>query len=198
MDIETVLTGWGLEVPADMWHIEYLQEQGKGNACFLDTLPLPVGAKNYKKYDQYEAVYLDAMKKRSSIRKYLSIESKFISLLTKLWLYNEVHIDIDWEELDLEKARKSIDNRHFRSLLRLLGKRKGKNLVRVQSKAEMEMLTMLGLRDIVFIEFYFEEYQLLVASTFSCFFVYLHNQEIRPLLKDMALSEGLFLRESAL
>jgi YD repeat-containing protein len=65
---------------------------------------------------------------------------------------------------------------------------------KLTSIKDLELLVQLGLRNLVFTEFYFSGYEVLVVPSWSCFIIYCHNLENIKNIEKIVNVQGLFLR----
>ena len=191
VDILNTLGEWGINTPEETWYPEYLKESFPDKIFFLDKFPLPV--KDVDKYDQVDIFYQEVLDGDISQKTFGVYETKYQNTMIKLWMYNNVFVEI-YNDSFHEKVEKKVDRRYtevFNSLKKRFGESNG-NIINLRE--ELEVIVQLGVRDITDTAYCFTDYKLIIVPMFSCFMIYFRDLFNFNIVKDIATSEGLFLR----
>lgn len=196
MTINNILEKWNINIPEDMYFIDYLIENKKTNCFFIDKLPLTVSRENGNKFDQIDIFYQEVLDGKASKEDFLKIEIKYRNAIIKFWMYNRLYVILDVETVN-KKIIKDILEPQYQKYLSLISDTNSETIVKeVLEKEELEFWIQIGIRDAAFPVFYFEDYKLLLTPSWSCYVAYLHKISKRQIVKEIVISEGLFVRNT--
>jgi len=189
-----ILNDWGISTPQDHWYPEYLQEHYPENFFFIDKFPFIVSPKNARKFDQVDVFYQEVLQGKADNKDFVFVENKYIEVITKLWLYNDVFVEIDISDVKIEKIEKQIDKSLHHCLKSLLKKYTKTSCLKITKKNELKLLVQLACRDVFYVAFCFKNFQILAMSTFSCFALYINDLTKKSGVEKIVNVEGLYLR----
>ena len=184
----------------DMEHLAYdcivhLYESKEKNIFYIDKLPIPVGEDGDAKIDQIDIDYQQVIDGKALKDDFIKVESKYRNVINKLWIYNKTFVEFVLPGLYFEKPDIVIDNNYKEYLSELDGHTtKEGRLFEVNKKKKLEFWLQLGMRDAISVAFYLEDYKAIIVPSWSCFIMYLHDIKYYQIIKDIVISEGLFLR----
>ena len=184
----SVLKKWGINISDSDWYPEYLLKNYPDKSFYIDKFPLSV--ENAHKFNQVD-VFFQKVKGKALRDKFLLMEKKYINVLTKLWLYNQVFVGAT---IHMDEDFKKIDKKYVKGYQKLQLRLKQSGLAEITDKKELDYLIQLGTRDIAEIAFYCKEYELIIIPSWSCFIIYFNNLSKFKIVKDIVESEGMFLR----
>jgi len=196
MSIKNLLENWGISVPNDTELAEYLCENEMSKIFYIDKLPLTVSKENYKKFDQVDIFFQEVLERKISKDEFLLIETKYRNFMTKLWLYNKLYVELDVETVNKNIISDVVDSQYEKYLSSLSDGNQELYPMEILEKEILEFWVQIGVRDAAFPIFFFEDYQLLLIPTWSCFLAYQNDPSKQQIVKDIATSEGLFLRKA--
>ena len=198
MNVYEIFNNWGINMP-NIEHLAdacmtYLYEKKEKNLYYIDKLPFTVGRENANKLYQMELLYEQVIQGNISKNDFLKLEKKYKDVINKLWLYNKTFIEFVIPDVYVEKPDAAVEKKYkpFLSLLDDIEKQ-GK-LFEVNQKEELEFWVQLGIRGATCVAFYLEDYKAIIVPSWSCFIMYLHDIKYYQIIKDIVISEGLFLR----
>jgi len=198
MNIYKILKNWCLFIPelecSPYDCISYLRDNEKKSLYYIDKLPLSVGIENAYKLDDVDILYEQVIRGKASKHDFVQTEIKYINTISKLWIYNKTFVEFVLPDLYIEKPNFIVDNKYKKYLTILDDSRKTSNLLEIKKKDELEFWLQLGIRDAISVAFYLEDYKAIIVPSWSCFIMYLHDIKYYQIIKDIVISEGLFLR----
>jgi len=194
MNIKNILKNWDLSVPDNMGISEYLLENKKSNCFFIDKFPFAVSRENGNKFDQVDIYFQEVLEGKAVKDDFLQIESKYRNVMIKLWLYNKLYVELDMETVNKNIVNNVIEPQYQNLFASISDNIQEIKIIEILEKEQVEFWVQMGIRDVAFPIFYFEDYQLLLAPSWSCYIAYLHDQTKLNIIKNIAMSEGLFIR----
>ena len=192
--MHNILKKLGIDIPKehDSW-MRYLIKNYPNKIFEIDNIPFSVSMENNDKYAQIELIFQEAEKNKQLMKTFVLTENRYINLFTKLWLYNKFYVGA---HICTDEDYEMIKKKYHKDYKKLQAKIKQSGLVEVTDKLELDYLVRLGTRDIAEASFYCEEYELLIVSSWGFFLVYFNDLSHFDKVKDIVVSEGLFLRGS--
>ena len=179
MTLQQIVKSWGINLPEDEREDFYLPEfllQNNTSKCyFVDFFPIAI-SKNYAyKHSQVERkVY------------YLTCDRMYNAIL-KLWVYDDLYFESD---LLYSKSlfKKSYSRRR---LLRRM------NTNCVEKEDDLRMLLQLSRENIIDVTFAFEKLHVVIVPLWSNFFLFVEDESMLPLIKEIVSTEGLCMRNAS-
>ncbi len=190
--ILSILKGWGIDIPQDVDYLEYLKESNPQSFYFIDQCPFSVG----EKHSQIEMLFQEVLEGKISKSSFLSLETKYRNILTKLWLYNDLFVESNILDIKIKNKTKCIDKQYIKILPKLYDMFEKSNFVNILERDHLELLVQLGVRDIIYTAFYFKDYELIIVPSWSCFIAYFNDQRKIEIVKEIVTTEGLYLRHT--
>lgn len=194
MTINSLLQQWQITIPEDTYLFEHLLANKKSNCFFIDKLPLTVSKENSNKFDQIDVFFQEVLDGKVAKDDFLQIETKYRNVMIKLWLYNKLYVELDMETVNKNIVNNVIEPQYQNLFASISDNIQEINIIEILEKEQVEFWVQMGIRDVAFPIFYFEDYQLLLAPSWSCYIAYLHDQTKLNNIKNIAMSEGLFIR----
>ncbi len=177
MTVQEIVETWGISFPKeekeDLYLPEFLLEKFPSKCFFIDFFPKTVSVNNGYNYGQLEEKAVD-----------LICDRTYLAFL-KLWVYDNLYFE---SELLYKKGS---SKKYF--MKRKLLKELTTNCV--ESVDHLKTLWYLSKKNIIDIVFVFEKSHMVIVPSWTGFFLFVENDLILPLLKDIFISEGLFLRD---
>ena len=195
MTINSILQQWNVNIPDDIYLFDYLLDNKRSDCFFVDKLPLTVSKKNSSKFDQIDIFFQEVLEGNASRDDFLQIENKYRNFMTKLWLYNKLFVVLDMETVN-ERKIKDILEPQYQKYFTSISTNSETKMIEVLELSQLKFWVQMGIRDVAFPIFYFEDYKLLLTPSWSCYVAYLHEASKYQIVKDIATSEGLFLRQT--
>ena len=181
----SILQRWGLNITLDGYVPELLLDKFPGNCFYIDSLPILVGVENVKKFEQTEKIMFKSM------------QLKMRNIITKLWLYNDVYLN---SELLLKEETIMCNNKINKELQGKIAKlfiNNGKSDIwEINQQSQINLILELGYKDVIDVALYFEQYQVLIVASWSCFFTYIGDLSKLDILGKIVNIEGLYLRRN--
>lgn len=191
MELSTsIFSKWGIDIPEDTDYIEYLQNHYPHNVYFIDQTPFS----SDEKHLQIELLFQEVLEGKVQKSKFEIYENKFTNILSILWLYNDVLSSSNIYNVKIKGKHKKIEKILLRNYSQLKKNFKTSSILKINNLKDLELLVQLGLRNLVFTEFYFSGYEVLVVPSWSCFIIYCHNLENIKNIEKIVNVQGLFLR----
>jgi len=196
--IRGVLDGWGIDV-SDESIVWYLLDTYPERCFYLDKWPMVIG----DKYDQVEIEVQWILRSGQGWEALFDLEARCRSVMTKLWLYNEVRAEaLVFGNKWARRMRRTLDKaarRRLRSLPRSrawdLGRRvEDLGSVIVEDVRHLALLVQLGARDIADTLYCLLDYQMIICPGGSGLIVYFHDIGKLDVVTAIAASDGLFVR----
>lgn len=194
MTIKNLLKQWQITIPEDTYLFEYLLVNKKSNCFFIDKLPLAISKENSNKFDQIDVFFQEVLDGKVVKDDFLKIETKYRNVMTKLWLYNKLYVEFDMETVNKEKVNDVVEPQYQNLFASITDNIQEIKIIEILEKEQVEFWVQMGIRDVAFPVFYFKDYQLLLAPSWSCYVAYLHDQTKLDIIKNIVMSEGLFIR----
>lgn len=176
MNTEQFLYDCGIVLPKVEFIPEYLIDTYSDDCFFIDWLPMNVSKENAHKFDQLEDDYYEKTK------------GKFLNILKKLWLYDNVYFDSEliYEIEPSDKISESL-LQEFNELIKS---------TKISKSSQLELLIDLSYRNIIDISLVFEQFQILITPSWSCYFTFIKDSSYKKFLEEIVRTEGLYLRKA--
>lgn len=183
------LSDRGILLTDEVDYTEYLKNNFANNFFFIDQCPYDVDAK----YGQVEFMFDEISNDKQMKQKFFLYELKFINIISTLWLYNRVLVssDVGQHKKRIKKNMKGISRKNLNILEQKLSTSKTTEIVELE---ELELLVRLGVRNLAETEFYFDNYDLLIVPSWSCFIIYFNDLDKVHIIEKIINVHGLFLR----
>ncbi len=184
MNTKQIFISWGITTPEVDYLPEYLISTLPSNCFFIDSLPLAVDKDDSIKFDQIEKELYGEMQK------------KLLNIATKLWLYCDVYFESDllFRDQTIKKVQdlfpEVYDN--FRHISSVQAK---SDLIQVADINQLRALLELSYKDIIDLSLYFDQYQIMITPSWSCFFTFINSKAKLDLIQHIINVEGLYLRK---
>lgn len=189
---EEALKRWGRTIPKETYSFEYLLKN-RGDHCFyIDRLPLTVKRENAYKFDQIDLLYQEVIAGKTPKKEFEQIEKKYTGFATKCWLYNKTFASYDVNGIDFKKCKKALTLSNYSRLVKRISNTGYDEIV---DKKDLDLWIQMGVRDLSNAVIVFDEFRLMITACWSCYIAYMDDMENYSLVKDIAVSEGLFLRK---
>ncbi len=186
-----ILNKWGINIPHNEWFMEYLIEAFPEKTYFIDELPISIGEENGYKID---CIFrMRKHRSRADKKCFEIVENKYINLLTKLWMYNKVFVYA--EKYSNEDLRR-IPFKHRGKYKKFQQMLERNDMLEIKCKEQLYYFVQLGTQGIAQASFYFEDYEMIIVPSWSCFIVYFNDLKNINLVKKLVEINGLFLREA--
>lgn len=194
MEVKDILNEWKLDNSKDENIFEYLEAVKPNNCYFIDRFPLLID--DFNKYQQEEIYYEKVLNKEISKEYYQSEERKFINVIKKLWLYNNVIIDTNFLDIKFNNVKRYIEASDSNTIYNLQRKlyQLNSEFFTLDDIEELNLLVKLGMREQVYSIFTFLDYGIIVETYGMCFQVYLNDLLNLEITKNIICTEGLYLR----
>lgn len=186
----SVLNKWGISVTDKDDYTEYLRTEYPDKFYYIDQCPLLVG----EKHSQVDIFFQEVLDGTLSKKQFLGLEQKYRNTLNILWLYNNVFVESDITSIIIDKKTEKIDKQYRDLYPILLDKFSNCSFVNIQDRNELELLVQLGIRNVIYTAFYFEEYELLIIPSWSCLIIYFNDCNRIDIVEKIVNVEGLYLR----
>jgi len=194
MDIIKLLGSWNINIPNNMGYLEYLCDNQSKNIYYIDKFPIKVSSENAYKFDQMDIFYQEVILCKALKRNFIKIETKYTNVMNKLWLYNKIFVQFMLPDKYFRKPETVINKEYKKFLPLLKDNSKYGKMVEIEQKKILEFWTQLSTRDVIGTVFYLEDYKAIIVPSWSYFIMYLHDIKYYQIIKDIVISEGLFLR----
>ena len=194
MQIKSILNDWGVIVPDDAYIAELLLESRPKQCYYMDALPLTVDRKNAEKFYQVEMFFQRVLEGEVLKEDFLLLEMKYRKVMIKLWLYNELIIEYTFPEREIKNIPQIIDKPYLKRFKELHSQYVDTSSIIIKEKMDLELFIQSAMRDVLCTTYFLKEYELIIIPSWSCFVVYFNDINKFQTVKDIAFSEGLFLR----
>ena len=196
MTLQKILNEYNIEIPKDKYILEYFVENEKFNVFNMDFLPKITPRKNIWKFSQIEVFYQETLSKPKLREEYIRLEWKYINVLIKLWVYSDVFVISDSIYANSKMLKKCIERKYKKYIRSILKDVDTQSMVEATEKEIMEFYSMLGVRNLANVVYYFKDLHALIFTNWSCFSIVFLKEEHFDFVKKVVESEGLFLREN--
>ena len=195
MFLREILDNYGVVIPNDKYMLEYFIQSDSYQHCHIDIVPISI---DYEKYRQVEVFYRKTINNTREKKQYTDFENSFKQVLTKMWLCSETFVGIDAIYPDFKKTKSIIEKPYKKYVSLFFQAYKSQEFKAVEQKEIMDGYSIIGLRNIANVVYYFKSLHILIFSNFSCLTVVFlkHDNSIYSVVKDIVNSEGLFLRKT--
>lgn len=191
MNFEEIINMWGVNIKNDIDLFETFSLRNPRHCYYIDRFPLRI--KSFEKYEQEELYYQEVIDKKIDKDIFKKEEAKFINIIRKLWLYNQLYVQTNISEVSENSFSKTIEgndtNLNYRSLKSTLINSKV-----IKKVNYLDLLMKLSLRECVYSKLLFFEQEILLIAYGMCFQVYFHNLSTLEFVKKVVCTEGLYLR----
>lgn len=183
MTLLKMLQSWGviedLESAEDIFLPEYLGEKYPAKCFFADIFPVSVETKNAHKYDQLEEKVCNLVYDRMQ------------RVLWKLWALDNL-----WFESYL------LYNKHEtrESFWNLAKKRRLAKQLKtrcIEREEHLDKLLQLSQKNVIDLAFSLENMRVILVPSWACFFLFVEDEKVLPVLEEILTVEGLHLRRHA-
>lgn len=184
MDSIQLLKSWGVNTSSSDYIPEYLLKTNPDSCYFIDSLPFVVPKQYASKFDQIENEFK------------MQFSKKYNNIIKKLWLYNDTFLES--EMLVQKHIQNKILNINKNSKLcfdNIFLNSNQPNLIYIQRLDDLQLLLQLCNDDLIDASIFFEQYQLMLVPSWSCYFVYMNDTTKLKLLEKIVNVEGLYLRK---
>lgn len=171
---------------------EYLMKTCPDSMYDIDTCPFTVNSN--EKYGQFEMDYQWVLQGYLKKKSFLEVEKKYRNVITQLWLYNKTTVEFNSDWLWIRRRGRIIDKEYRKALKILVRKLKSTNILEVADRTELELIVQLGIRGVIATAYYFEDYKVFIIPGFSGFITYFNDLTKKDIVKDIVMTEGLYLR----
>lgn len=193
MEISKILIEWGINIQTDNDMFDCLTSTYPQNCYYIDRFPLLV--KSFHKYEQEELYYKKVLDKEVSKELFIIEELKFVNVLKKLWLYNQVYAQTDLAEIPNDKICNMLnENIDIIKGLKKNAESSKDNPMILDNVNHLELLAKLSIKEGVYSKIFFLDQKFIVIAYGMCFQLYLHDLSSLQLLKTITSTEGLYLR----
>ena len=190
-DLLSVLEKWGINVPEEAdYYVEFLRDSHPSKFYYIDQCPFSVG----EKHSEVDMFFQEVLEGSLPKEKFMALELKYRNILTKIWLYNNVYVESNICDKRIKNKSKKIDKEYRHLYSKLVDKFSKDNFVKITDKSELELLVQLGNRDVNYTAYYFQEYELLIIPSWSCFIAYFNDISKLNIVEKIVNTEGLYLR----
>jgi hypothetical protein len=167
----------------DIYLPELLMETEPENCFYVDTLPKSVCEKNAAKFDQVE----DYLKNELQI--------KISNVVKKLWLYDDTFLksDLLLELYNIKDGLKK-DKTVVKNIKDYFPKQKDKSIFQLSDFKQLDLILELSFADRIDLMLIFEQFHLILISSWTCFFAYIGDLSNKELIERVVNVEGLYLR----
>ena len=174
--------------------IEYLSSNKSVSTYYIDRFPL--ASSNFDKFDQMNVFYQEVLEGKIKSDTFLDIEMKYQNVMNKLWLYNDVFVTFSGFSKKYALLSKIMDKEYQKYLDMFKNKNFSGKAFEITGKYELEFWVQLAFRDATDAIFYLKNYQAIIVPNYDCVFnIYLGTNNYYSVVKDIVVSEGLFLRK---
>jgi hypothetical protein len=193
MEIIDTLISWGINTQNENDIFDFLTLTYPQHCYYIDRFPLLV--KNFEKYEKEELYYEKVLDKNVSKESFTIQESKFVNVMKKMWLYNEVLVQTDLFEVPDEKIVRVLDenNSTMFSLKEMIISKKSDTTI-LENAIHLDFLIKLAVRETVYSKMFFLDHKIMVIAYGMCFQVYMHDLSTLQFIKTIVSTEGLYLR----
>jgi hypothetical protein len=149
----------------------------------MDSLPIKVDKENSNKFDQVEK------------NQYNELQEKITKILTKLWLYNDVYLNSEllFQDQAAKKANKSSPSLYDK-FQELRSNSNEFDTLKIVDLSQLNAILELSNNDIIDALFIFEQYQIILVSSWSCYFAFINDLSRLDSIEKIVNVEGLYLR----
>ncbi|HVI42229.1 MAG TPA: hypothetical protein VM577_16370 [Anaerovoracaceae bacterium] len=145
MNIKGILKTWGINITDDNIGIaEYLYESRKQNCFYIDKLPLTVAKDNANKFDQVDIFYQEVLDGKANKEDFLLTEMRYRNVLTKLWLYNGLFVEICFQPMTQKKANRILDSKYKKYYKMFYTTQTDTSMIEVIEKEKLAFIVQLG------------------------------------------------------
>ena len=174
--------------------LKYLYNNKSDNIYHIDRFPMLI--KNTDKFDQMNMLYQEVLGSKNAKKVFLDIEVKYRNFMNKLWIYNDVLVDFLKPSGLYAPLSKIVEKKYKKYLNILENKNHNGKMFKFTEKNELEFWVQVAMRDAIDVTFYLKNYQIIIIPNYDFIFdIYLNDKEHYQIIRDIAISEGLFLRK---
>jgi hypothetical protein len=184
MNEKQIFDKWGVIIPEADQLLEYLFSALPDKCFYIDSLPLTVTREHGEKYDQVEDELFDGM------------QDKALNILKKLWLYSDVYFESEllFQKQTIQKIKAALPE-VYEKLHLIFPVQSESELIQILDIEQLRTLLKLSYKDLIDLSFYFDQYQMLVIPSWSCFITFLNDQSKFDFIKHVINVEGLYVRK---
>jgi cyclophilin family peptidyl-prolyl cis-trans isomerase len=164
MKIIETLISWGINIQKEDNIFDFLTLNYPQQCFYIDRFPLLV--ENFEKYEKEELYYEKVINNEVSEEFFMIQESKFVNVMKKMWLYNEVLFQTELLEVPND----------------------------IKNGKQLDSLIKLAVRESAYSKMFFLDQKIIVIAYGMCFQVYLHDLSSLQFINTIVSTEGLYLR----
>lgn len=193
MEIDEILIGWGINNQNENDIFEFLASTYPEHCYYIDRFPLLV--KSFEKYEQEELYYKKVLDNEVNEEFFTIEESKFVNVLKKLWLYNQVIVQTNLLEIPHENIINVLNSNSCTnySIKEIIKNMKSDTTI-LENVSHLGLLVKLAVRESVYSKMLFIDQKIIIIAYGMCFQVYMHDLSSLQLIKSIVSTEGLYLR----
>jgi len=191
MEINNIFNEWGIHIPVDQDRFEYLFLSEPENCFYIDRFPLLIN--DFGKFEQQEISYDKVVSHETPLDIFKAEEIKYVNIIKKLWLYNQIIVETNFLQVDDKTLKNYLENENDIIGLRNILQQTQDNIV-LENSNNLDLLVRLGTKEKVYSILVLLDFKMVVSLHSTCFLVYLKDISKVQLIKEIACTEGLYLR----
>ncbi|MHB8124956.1 MAG: hypothetical protein ACYDEJ_04810 [Desulfitobacteriaceae bacterium] len=191
MGIDNIFSEWGIHIPVDQDKFEYLFLSEPEKCFYIDRFPLLIN--DFKKFEQQEISYDKVVSHETPLDIFKAEEIKYMNIIKKLWLYNQIIVETDFLQVDDKTLKNLLENENDITSLRNTLQQTQDNIV-LENSNYLDLLIRLGTKEKVYSTLVLLDFKMVVSLYGTCFPVYFKDISKVQLIKEIACTEGLYLR----
>jgi len=193
MCINSIFLEWGIDIQNDIDFFEYLTSTYPQHCYYIDRFPMLI--KSFEKYEQEEVYFKKVINQEESNKLFFMEELKFINVMKKLWLYNQVFVHSNLLELSDDEIIAVLNENNSNIItLKKFMKNSNNDTIILEKVRHLELLIKLSVRESLYSKILFLDKKILIIAHGMCFQVYMHDLSSLEFLKTVVNTEGLYLR----
>lgn len=192
MELNKILLEWGIDNQNVDDFFEYLTSTYPKHCYYIDRFPMQI--KSFGKYEQVELYFKKVINNEASKEFFKMEELKFVNVLKKLWLYNQVLMQTNLLELSNDEINMFNENKSVIINLKKNIKNSKNDTITIEKVSHLDLLIKLSIREILYSKILFLDQKIFVIAYGLCFQVYLNDLSSLDILKTVVSTEGLYLR----
>lgn len=192
MELNKILLEWGIDNQNVDDFFEYLTSTYPKHCYYIDHFPMQI--KSFEKYEQVELYFKKVINNEASKEFFKMEELKFVNVLKKLWLYNQVLMQTNLLELSNDEINMFNENKSAIINLKKNIKNSKNDTIIIEKVSHLDLLIKLSIRESLYSKILFLDQKILVIAYGLCFQVFLNDLSSLNILKTVVSTEGLYLR----
>jgi hypothetical protein len=194
MEIIKILSSWNknIKLDDDTFFWDELYKCYPQHFYVIDQYPMPI--KDNSKFKQLDIFYDAISNDGIYIDVYKNVENKLKNVIRKLWAYNLVEVETNFNEKDKKLVMNVIDHPKKESIENLQKKiMNGSGII--DSVELLDVLVEMGARERAYSCFVFHDYRIIAVTNALDMPVFISDINMKGVVDKIVTTEGLYLRQ---